>query len=173
MRKGELGLQRSIRIGELKDRYNELCNDWKIFAKSLRNIGLKKIGFPKDVKKLFDTIFDALEENEFLDKNIYCLSVMRIGFLEGDCELINHNFIPICNDFGGFSLFEFIVLAQDLLEVATYDSLICPDYPCTSEIVLNGKFSYYEADDDTNEIVIDTPEKCWDYLKENYDSLED
>ena len=27
--------------------------------------------------------------------------------------------------------------------------------------------------DETNEIVIDSPEKCWEYLKESYDALED
>ena len=41
------------------------------------------------------------------------------------------------------------------------------------EIMYNGEFSYYLTSDSTNEVVIDTPEKCWDYLKENYDAIED
>lgn len=174
MRKGELGLQRIEKLNELEKRYEDLKAGLRIYNEGLIALGYKKrLGEPKRVISLLDMIFKSFPAVEFLDKDRYCYFVREIAELEA----IENNMREACrtigSDFCSFSLCEFYWLASELLEVATYDSLICPDYPCTSEIVCNGKFSYYEVGDNEKEIVVDTPEKCWDYLKENYDALED
>lgn len=174
MRKGELGLTRIEKLNELSERYEKLKEGLRTYNAGLIALGYKKrLGEPKRVTGLIDMIFRSFPAVEFLDKDRYCYFVREIKELEkieddmkGACQIIG-------SDFCSFSLCEFLWLAGELLEVATYDSLICPDYPCTSEIICNGKFSYYEVGDEQNEIVVDTPEKCWDYLKENYDALED
>lgn len=174
MRKGELGLQRIEKLNELKKRYEDLKAALRVYNDGLIAFGYKKkIGEPKRVISLLDMIFESFPAVEFLDKDRYCYFIREIAKLEAIEDNMRDACRVIGSDFCSFSLCEFYWLASELLEVATYDSLICPDYPCTSEIICNGNFSYYNIGDETTEIIIDTPEKCWDYLKESYDALED
>lgn len=173
MRKGEIGLQRCYKLGELQDRYDELYSLFGKLEKEMRKLGFRKLGVPKRVVNLFNMIFRSFPANEFMDKDHYVWFIKEIKEIEAISDDIDKVFRAFGNDFANFSLFEFIVLATDLLEIGTYDSLICPDYPCTEELILNGGFSYYEVGDEENEIRVDTPEKCWEYLKQNYDALED
>lgn len=171
MNKYDMGLVRIEKLESCKTRLKELNEYVEQIDKEMRKLGgTFSIRVMQD---LLDRIIKSFAEVEFLDKESYCSFINEIKEIENTCDKIDALYRKIGSDFGNFSLFEYIVLATDLLEYATYDSIICPDYPCTSEIIYNGKFSYYLTSDPTNEIVIDSPEKCWDYLKENYDAIED
>lgn len=171
MNKYEMGLERIEKLESCKVRLRELNGYVEQIDREMKNLG--GTFSIKVMQDLLDRIIKSFAEVEFLDKKSYCGFVSEIKEIEKICDRIDVLYREIGSDFGNFSLFEYIVLATDLLEYATYDSIICPDYPCTSEIMYNGKFSYYLTSDSTNEIVIDSPEKCWDYLKENYDAIED
>lgn len=175
MRKGELGLQRAEKISELRTRFEYLLDIADKFSDCLKKLGYKNVGRPLAITNLISQMFFELPGCEFLPKDKYVTFVNTLLEIEKIEEEANKLCREIGNDFGNFSLFEFMVLAKDILEVATYDSLMCPDYPCTSELISSGGFSYYEADDTDykNEIRIDTAEKCWDFLKQDYDELDD
>lgn len=170
MNKYNLGLKRIEKLEECKNRLTELNG----YVEQI-NTQMSCLGGSFNVsvmQDLLDRIVNSFAEVEFLDKESYCGLIKEIKHLEEICDRIDNLYRKIGNDFGNFSLFEYITLAVELLEYATYDSLICPDFPCTSEIVYNESFSYYLNSDPDNEIVIDSPEKCWDYLKESYDEIE-
>lgn len=171
MNKYDMGLIRIEKLEACKTKLKELNECVKQIDKEMRNLG--GTFSIKVVQDLLDRIIESFAGVEFLDKESYCGFVNEIKEIEKICDRVDILYRKIGGDFGNFSLFEYIVLAVELLEYATYDSIICQDYPCTSEIVYNGEFSYYLSSDSTNEVVIDSPEKCWDYLKEDYDSIED
>ena len=173
MKKNELGLIRTEKIAELKERYKFLVSKVEEADEILQEVFYKKIGVPKRIEKLFNDIFKSFPENEFMTKENYVYFCEEIKNMENIFDKANKPIRDFSSDFGEVSYCEFLWLAEDLLEVGTYDNLICPDYPCTSEVICNGKFSYYNSDDNRNEIVVDSFEKCWDYLKESYDNLED
>ena len=173
MNKYDLGLARIEKLGKLKETYDKLLDGLNEFNDGLRKLGYgKHMGTAKKVVKLINEIINSFPAVEFLDKSSYVDFFNRIKEIDEISEGMKECCRTIGSDFCSFSLFEFICLAIDLLEIATYDSLICPDYPCTGEMFFSGKFSYYEANNETKEIVVDTPEKCWEYLKENYEALE-
>ena len=173
MKKGELGLQRTEKIAELKERYNELVATVKEVDEILYPVFYTRVGLPPRIERLFSAIFKTFPENEFMSKQDYIDFCNEIKEIEEIFDKASIGMRKYSSDFGEISYAELLWLAGECLEVGTYDSLICPEYPCTSEILCNGKFSYYETGDETNEIVIDSPEKCWEYLKESYDALED
>lgn len=173
MRKGELGLQRAEKIAELKERYNELITAVQEVDEILYPVFYTRVGLPPRIERLFSAIFKSFPENEFMSKQNYINFCNEIKEMEEIFDKASIGMRKYSSDFGEISYAEFLWLAGECLEVGTYDSLICPEYPCTGEILCNGKFSYYEIGDETNEIVIDSPEKCWEYLKESYDALED
>lgn len=173
MKKGELGLQRTEKIAELNERFEYLVQKVKEVDEILYPIWYAKFGVPPRIERLFSAIFKSFPENEFMTKQNYvdfCNEILEIEKIFDEANPVIREY---SSDFGEISFAEFLWLAGECLEVGTYDSLMNPEYPCTSEILCNGQFSYYEVGDETNEIVIDSPGKCWDYLRENYDALED
>lgn len=171
MTKYELGLQRINKLEEYKKKFDELNK----VVEQIDN-KMKKLGGGFKISKVQNLIKELIEEFsgvEFISKEVYCEYFNAIKEFRDIEDEIDKLYYKIGNDFGKFNLFEYNCLGIDLLGIGTYDSLICPDYPCTSEIMYNDKFSYYLTSDPMNEIVIDSPEKCWDYLKENYDAIND
>ena len=145
-------------------------------------VGTKEIKIKVDEKATHVELIESLKKKMNKLKDIYedeklpirfAGKILRIKEMEEIFDKASIGMRKYSSDFGEISYAEFLWLAGECLEVGTYDSLICPEYPCTSEILCNGKFSYYEIGDETNEIIIDSPEKCWEYLKESYDALED
>ena len=125
------------------------------------------------VEKYFNKLFDLSLKPGIMSKKDYCNFVRELKDIEIISDKINESAKEIGNDFGSFSLFEFIVLGEELLETLTYDSYMCPDYPATQEIMSAGHFSYYEIDQPDKEIVVSGPEECWEFLNDNYNQLEE
>lgn len=175
MRKGELGLERINKLDELEKKYNILKEGLDTFNQALYELGYdrKVLKGPNRILNILDKIFKSFQGVEFLDKETYIIFLNELKDIDSIYDNAKEACRIIGSDFCDLSMCEFVWLGLDLLEIATYDSLICPDYPCTSEIFNEGKFSYYDIGNETNEIVIDSAEKCWNYLKENYDALED
>lgn len=173
MRKDELGLIRSNKIGELKDKYKELCSIYQQGKGLLEQLGIKNFELPKRISNLYDIIINAIEGNEFMDKEGYSNAVREIQAIDKIEDDINKLYRPIFDDFGNFSLFGFTSIFINMLEVGTYDVLLNEEYPCTCEFIVENEFTYYEADAPDVEINLTSPEEMWNFLKENYDSIEE
>ena len=175
MNKGKIGLERINKLSALEERYTTLKEGLDSFNQALYELGYNKkvLKGPERILNIIDKILKSFQGVEFLDKESYINFLNELKEIDNIYDNAKEACRIIGSDFCDLSMCEFVWLGLDLLEIATYDSIICPDYPCTSEIFNEGKFSYYNIDDETNEIVIDSAEKCWDYLKENYDALED
>lgn len=170
MNKYDLGLKRIDELEKCKEKFKDLNEIVEEIDDKMTSLG-GSFKIPK-VQEMIQNLIDEFSGVEFMSKETYCFYFNSLKRFDTIAEELDKLYYKIGNDFGKFSLFEYICLGIDLLQIATYDSLICPDYPCTSELIYSGEFGYYLPDSD-EEIKIDTPEKCWEYLKEDYDALDD
>lgn len=174
MNKYEVGLERIELIAKSKERYKDLLKGLEDFNKILIDIGYNskvKRG-PRKITQLIENIFYELNESEFLEKDKYCSYFKELKNIDDIFYKGKEACRVIGSDFCSLELCEFIWLGIDLLQIGTYDNIICPDYPSTEEIFSNGSFSYYEQLNSDKEIIIDSIEKCWDFLKKSYDDLD-
>lgn len=172
MSKYELGLERIDKIDECKEKYYELMDGLEQFGNTIYKLGYKhNIGKPKRIIRLFDRIFDSFPEKEFMTREDFkwiCSEILEISKISDTLEEYSKIFGGA--DFGSFTLFELLCLAKDLVGYGTYDLLLCPDIDNVSEFLADGKFSYWETSDPDTEIIVDSLDKLYDFLKENYDT---
>ncbi len=170
MTKGELGLEKINKLEESKKKYNSLMGYVKKIDQGFQKLGAS-FKLPV-VETLFGDIFESFPEVEFMSKSMYVDFTNRIQELDVLCNKIDMDFREIGSDFGSFSLFEFISLAIELLEIGTYDILICPDYPSTSEVLYQGEFSYSYVNEPEKTYNVKNFAECWDYLYKTYNEIE-
>lgn len=169
MNKNEAGIKRIEKMTELK---GKIAN-YKTVIKQLNQYFEQGFGGRFELSapiNLLEDIVEASEGVEFLKKEDYCDFCNRIMVFYGYEDLCTESMRTLGSDFGSFSLINVLGDAIDMLEACTYDNILS-DYPGTEELIWNGKFSYWLVEDDTTEHIIDSPEKCWEYLKEGYDAL--
>lgn len=170
--KYNLGLDRAEKLVAAKEKYEELKGALRKFNEGLRKIGYNINVYKEPVKllNLIDEIFESQEAVEFLDKKTYCKYFRALQEIDAVYDETRDCCHKIGSDFCSLNLCEFTWLGVDLLDIGTYDSAIFADYPCTQEMFANGYFEYGETED-SEMTRVDTPEKCWEFLKKEYEEL--
>ena len=100
MKKGELGLQRTEKIAELKERYNELIAAVQEVDEILYPVFYTKVGLPPRIERLFSAIFKSFPENEFMSKQNYISFCNEIKEIEEIFDKANIGIRKYSSDFG-------------------------------------------------------------------------